>query len=73
MNPSENFRKAEFAKINPCEKFGKTKFAKIDLLEKQFFWPCENKSTRKFVPLRYILIAVDLSKQKELDADPKAI
>ena len=33
----------------------------------------ESMSTNKYIKNNYRLIAVDLSRQKELDADPKAI
>ena len=43
-----------FAKINPREIFGKPQFAKINPREMQIFWTRENKSSRKYVLLRYL-------------------
>ena len=45
-----------FAKINPREIFGKPQFAKINPREMQIFWTRENKSSRKYVLLRYYIL-----------------
>ena len=37
INPSEIFRKSEFAKLNPWEIFEKTEFAKLNPREIRFF------------------------------------
>ena len=46
--------KLRFAKISPCEKSTGSQFAKLNLSEMLKNMTCENKSTRKFLSLRYV-------------------